>query len=283
MSDLAAARRAHAARLAGGVRRKIVVQHEMRAIFALERVDDLLILAGAQGRDDQRLGFAAGEQRRAVSARQHADLGLDRPHRLGVAAVDAWLALDDRAAHDFLFDFLEHVLGMLTLRRVFEQRGDHGLGGVDHAAAHLLLLLCVGIGELARNRTADLFLDDVGLGRYRRHFPWLLGRALGKGDDRVDHRLEVLMAEHHRAEHDLFAELARFGFNHQHAFLRAGDHEVELRTVHFVQLRIQHIFAVDITDARAADRAQKRNAGNGQRRRRADHRDDVGIVLEIVR
>ena len=45
--------------------------------------------AGAERRDDERLRLAAGEQRRAVRARQHADLGDDRADRLGVAAVDA--------------------------------------------------------------------------------------------------------------------------------------------------------------------------------------------------
>jgi hypothetical protein len=54
------------------------VQHEGFAILALERVDDLLVLAGAERGDDQRLGLAAGEQRGAVGARQDADLGDDR-------------------------------------------------------------------------------------------------------------------------------------------------------------------------------------------------------------
>jgi hypothetical protein len=35
----------------------------------------LLVLAGAERGDDQRLRFAAGEQRRAVGARQDADFG----------------------------------------------------------------------------------------------------------------------------------------------------------------------------------------------------------------
>ena len=48
----------------------------------------------------QRLGLAAGEQRRAVGARQHADLGDDRPDRLGVAAVDALAGVEDGAAED---------------------------------------------------------------------------------------------------------------------------------------------------------------------------------------
>ena len=75
MADLAPAGRAHAARFAGRIGREVVVQHEMLAVLAFERVDDLLVLAGAERGDDERLGLAAGEQRRAVRARQHADLG----------------------------------------------------------------------------------------------------------------------------------------------------------------------------------------------------------------
>ena len=107
MADLAAAGRAHEGRLAGGVGREVVVQHEILAVVALERVDHLLVLAGAERRHHQRLGLAAGEQRAAVDPRQHADLGHDRPHGLGVAAVDALAGVEDRAAHDRLLELLE--------------------------------------------------------------------------------------------------------------------------------------------------------------------------------
>jgi hypothetical protein len=40
----------------------------------VDRLDPLLVLLRAQRRDTQRLRLAAREQRRAVRARQHADL-----------------------------------------------------------------------------------------------------------------------------------------------------------------------------------------------------------------
>ena len=49
------------------------MQQERFFVGALQRVDALLVLAGAERGDHQRLGLAAGEQRRAVGARQHAD------------------------------------------------------------------------------------------------------------------------------------------------------------------------------------------------------------------
>src|SRR3984957_14900679 len=91
------------------------------------------------------------------------------------------------------------------------------------------------------------------------------------------------MAEHDGAEHDALAQLLRLRFDHQHAFAGAGNEKVELRVRQLVDLWIEHVLAVDIADARAADRAEEGNAGDRQRRRRADQRDDVGIVLEIMR
>ena len=93
----------------------------------------------------------------------------------------------------------------------------------------------------------------------------------------------MAVAEHHGAEHDLFGQLLGFRFDHQHGVLRAGDDEIELALRHLVELRIEHVFVVDEADARGADRSHERRARQRQRRRGRNHRQDVGIVLEIVR
>src|SRR5262249_30375473 len=79
VADLAAAGRAEPPGLADRERWEIVVQQEGLLVGALQRVDELLVLAGAERGDHQRLGLAAREQRRAVGARQDADLADDRP------------------------------------------------------------------------------------------------------------------------------------------------------------------------------------------------------------
>ena len=89
VADLAALGAAHAAGLADRVGREVVVQQEGLLVGALQRVDPLLVLAGAERGDHQRLGLAAGEQRRAVGARQDADFADDRADGPQVAAVDA--------------------------------------------------------------------------------------------------------------------------------------------------------------------------------------------------
>jgi hypothetical protein len=91
------------------------------------------------------------------------------------------------------------------------------------------------------------------------------------------------MAEHHRTEHDLFAQLFGFGFHHHHRVSRAGHDEVEVAFRHLVELRIEHIFIVDEADARGGDRPHEGHAGEGERRRSGHHGDNVGIVLKIVR
>ena len=89
VADFAAAGRTHAAGLADRVGREVVVQQEGLLVGAVEAVDVLLVLAGAERGDDQRLRLAAGEQRRTVGARQDADFRDDRADGREIAAVDA--------------------------------------------------------------------------------------------------------------------------------------------------------------------------------------------------
>ena len=109
VADLAAAGRAHAAGFADRIVREVVVQQERLFVGALQRVDELLVFGGAERRDHQSLGLAAGEQRRAVGARQHADFRHDLADGLDVAAVDALAGVENVPAHDLGFELLEHA------------------------------------------------------------------------------------------------------------------------------------------------------------------------------
>ena len=91
------------------------------------------------------------------------------------------------------------------------------------------------------------------------------------------------MAEHHGLEHHVFRQLARFGFDHQHGVVGAGDDEVERGVLHLVDRRVELQRAADHADACGADRAHEGDAREGKRRRCRDHRQDVGIVLEVMR
>ena len=91
------------------------MQHEVLAVLALERIDDLLVLPGAERGDAQRLRLAAREQRGAVRARQNANLGDDRPHCPGVAAVDAHAGVEDAVADDVRLQVMEDRPGLLDV------------------------------------------------------------------------------------------------------------------------------------------------------------------------
>ena len=232
VADFAPARRADASGFADRERRKIVMQQEQFLVGALQRVDPLFVFAGAERGHDKRLGLAARKQRRAVGARQHADLGHDRTHGLDVAAVDAIAGVEDIPAYDLGFEILEHA-GDLKLRifRVFRafraEMPDHAiLDRVDRLVPHHL------VGD--RISRAQVLLDEVAHFLFERRIVGqielarLLGGLLGKLDDGLDHRLEMPVAEHHRAEHDLLGQLFGFRFDHQDRVLRSGDDEIEL-------------------------------------------------------
>ena len=119
VTDFATARRAHAARLAHRIGREVVVQHEVLLVGAFQRIDELLVFSGAERGNHQRLGFAAGEQRRAVRARQDADFRDDRAHRFGVAAVDALAGIEHRVAHHLGFHIVEQAVELILRQLAF--------------------------------------------------------------------------------------------------------------------------------------------------------------------
>jgi hypothetical protein len=96
------------------------------------------------------------------------------------------------------------------------------------------------------------------------------------------------VAEDDRAQHFFLGQLIGFRFHHHHGVLGAGDDQVQTlfgvvaKLVHVGHFGVQHIGAVRKADARGGDRAHEGDAGNRQRGGGRDHRDDVGIVDEVV-
>ena len=286
VTDLAPAGAAHPPGLADGKWRKVVMQKKCFLVGAVERVDPLLVLAGAQRGHDQRLRLAAGEQSRAVSTRQHADLGHDRTYRLHVAAIDAAAAIEDVPAHDLGFALLEDVADLL-LRigrlRAFraEMRHRPCLGGVDRIVPFFLVPDAIGGPQIGLDQCQH-FLFERRVVRLL-HFARLSRCLFGEPDDGFDYRLKMPMAEHHGPEHHVLAQLLGLRLHHQHGVLRAGHDQVELRFRHLVEHRIEHVFVADEPDAGRAERAHEWRARKGQCRRGCDHRQNVGVVLQIVR
>ena len=98
------------------------MQHEVGAALALELVDDLLVLAGAERGHAERLGLAAREQGGPVRTRQDADFGDDRAHRLGVPPVDPQPGVQDGVADDVGLEVLEQALGLVGIQALLGER-----------------------------------------------------------------------------------------------------------------------------------------------------------------
>ena len=99
--------------------------------------------------------------------------------------------------------------------------------------------------------------------------------------DRVDRSLHLLVAEHHRAQHDVFGQFHGFGLDHQHGGFGAGDDQIQRRVLQFGVGRVEHVFAVDEADAGGAHRAVERQAGQRQRGGGADQGGNVGVDFGI--
>ncbi len=194
--------------------------------------DVLLVLAGAERRNDERLGLAAGEQGRAVRPREDPDLGQDRADGRQVAAVDAALVVEDVPAHHLRLGVMKRF-GDLGGREpglaAFGSERGHDLrfDGVDRSVA--LLLLGDRIGG------AQIRFGGLEHGRFDRgaircgQVARILGGFLSEADDRLDDRLETGVAGHHRFQHGLLGQLLCFQFDHQNRVRRARDDEVEGR------------------------------------------------------
>src|SRR5580698_3371157 len=186
-----------------GVGGEVVVQQERLFIRSRQRVDVLLVLAGAERGHDHRLGLAAGEQRRAVGTWQDAGFGDDVADGLDVAAVDALAGVENVPADDLGFELLEHtgdaelvVFGLLAFGE--EVRHRLFLDGADGGITLLLDRDGVGLAQILFDQ-AEHFLLDGGIVDHG-DFARLLGRLFREFDDRLDHGLEVAVAEHHGAQ-----------------------------------------------------------------------------------
>ncbi len=230
--DFAAFGRTHATRFTGRIRRKVVMQHESFGVFALQRVDDLLVACGAQRCDCQCLGFAAREQYRPVRSRKHAGAYGDRPHSARIATVDARLAAKNLATDDLGFDIAEnrlHEIDVVGLR-------SGGCGFRQYLGARRLYFLGSGLFLAQAVGLAQFFFGEFRNAReqsriflQRSYVPQRLADFVGKLIDNVNHRLHLLMAVDHCSEHHILRQLHGLGFDHQYCLAGARDNEVELR------------------------------------------------------
>ncbi|OIQ77018.1 hypothetical protein GALL_412960 [mine drainage metagenome] len=285
MADFTALGRAHAAGFAGGERRHVVVQQEAVAVLPAQSVDDLRILVGTQRGHGQRLGFATGEQRAAMGARQHRGADADGTHGAGIAAVDARFAGKNLVAHDARLHVEENAvdLGTIHLHAIGCECGLHGSVRLAQRMGARLFLgdLVGGVQALASQRLDTV---DQRLILFRSSpVPRRLAAVAHEVVDGIDRCLELLVTEHHGLEHHVFGELIRLTLDHEHGGFGAGNDQIEARIGQFGAAGVQHEFTVDVADARCAHRAVEWQAGDGKRGAGGQQSGNIGIDVGIDR
>ena len=124
---------------------------------------------------------------------------------------------------------------------------------------------------------------ELGVVLRRGPIPARLAAFCGQLADGADRDLHLLVAEDHRAQHDLLGQALGLGLDHQHGVLGAGDYQVQLRGGEVFLGRIQQVLPVPVADARRADRAVEGKSRERERRRGAEERRDVGVDVRIHR
>ena len=110
-----------------------------------------------------------------------------------------------------------------------------------------------------------------------------LARGGGELDNRADHGLHLLVAEHDRIEHDRFRKHVRLRFHHQHRVLRSGDDEVKIRFRRLPERRIENELIADAPDTHRPDRPVEWQPRYRERGRCTNQRWNVRIDLGIER
>ena len=92
-----------------GVRRKVVMQHEVCAPVPLDTVEDLFIEDRAERGNRQCLCFTSSKKRRPVSSGKRPYLAGDWPDVLRTTAIRPYLLFNDGFSHNLLFKFFHEA------------------------------------------------------------------------------------------------------------------------------------------------------------------------------
>ena len=284
MADLATAGTAEEPRLAHREWREVVVEHEALVVLAVDVLDLLLVVGGAEGARHQRLGLPAREDDRPVGSRQKPRLGPDGPNLVEPAPVETQAVVEHLVAQHLFLERAERLLGVGATLGVAlgERRHEFGLHGV-HASVVLDLVPDLHrLAQRGQGRLLDLRRHVGGDG---------LGGHLELG---LAHRsLEIIDLSHDVLDrgvagverpHDLgLAHALGAGLDHDDAVVAARDNQVQPACLALLEGRVDHVGAVDQPDADARDRLVERDLSQRQRGRRAGDGQHVGVVFGVGR
>jgi hypothetical protein len=272
------------------------VEHEVLAGAPGQGVDGLGITGASQRGVDQGLGFAPGEERRAVSARHRPHLTGDLPDVRGAAPVDPDPLAENPLPHQPGAQVVE------SSRHVGDQRAEPRLALLDRLQRvehhplpsvlaseplrHLLLDggdpgVALGLG-VNRDRLPKLRLGELSHpGLELRAVLRCRDLALGPSGLRdqivldVDQGLDPLVGKLERREHLRLGRLLGAALDHHQRLSTPRHHQVDSRFGELGVGRVHHQLALDLPDPHRADRPQEGEVGDRERRRGADQGGNV--------
>ena len=291
VADLAPAGAAQELHLAHGERREVVVQQEALLALALQRLDDLDVLGGAEGAGHQRLGLAAGEERGAVGAGQEADLAGDLADLVEGAAVEALALVEHRLAELVLDHLVEDRLDPAAPARRVSSSGREAtassstvVDGVVPASSLPRTRSAASSGAAKRARIAAANSAGHGGAAAAIH------AGFGLPTCACRRRWAAMMSLISRWARSMASRICASetprgaGLDHHDRVLGAGDDDLERGLGALLVGRVDDAAGPPIeADADRADRRVERAAGEHQRRRGAVDREHVGVVVAVGR
>ena len=173
------------------------MQHEVGFEIAVQRINELFVVTGAQRGHNQTLRFATCKQRRPVGTGQDAGFSHDIADLVGLATVNTRTGFNNVTAQDGRFEAFQRgtkvrIVFLLVGQGCFDCLACGGNRGCA------LLLVC-DCKRGAHSVLASGF-DSCGQVRIvnRLEIKRLFRGVFGQIDDQVDDRLDLLVREFHR-------------------------------------------------------------------------------------
>src|SRR5574344_1615374 len=272
------------------VRGEVVVKHVVLGAFALKRFVALFIGLCTERAGHESLGFAALENRGAVSARENADFDFDRADFRRLAAVETHVFVQDHGAHNGAFHVVENSVCVRGEFRVllftFADDGDdarvsdhlrvegcHGRieFGLDHRRVDVLVKF---ITDDFLDRGDKLVMSLAHVLRGEDHL------RLGAAGDELGLSLAELLDDfvtgENGADHRFFGDFVSAAFDHADGRFRTCDHEVQIGDGHLIISRHHDVLAIDDGDADRGHLFLERKFGETDGEGRSAHAEHIG-------
>ena len=248
-------------------------------------VEFLGVFVGAEGDEGDGLGFAAGEQGRAMRARQNAHFASNGADVIKAAAIQALVFVHDQAANGFLLDVVkglaEHGFGDFFRAEFCHQLGGDFVGDGFDGGFALQFLVGQKSGHHPFAGQGFGFLKNVVRHDADGDVALFLAGAGGQILLRLDQGLAAFVAEFEGGHEIRLGNFLGRAFEHDHVGGVADVDEVQIAVAHLGVGGVGDELPGDAANAQRAQRAVPGNIAHAQRGGSADDGEDIGIIFAV--